>query len=82
MMHYEHLRRRVAAIDSGIGCYYPPDDPRSKYTDDEGLHILVPGALTPRGEREGAEQAHLLIPAFLLGEGERDFATKQNPGKT
>ena len=62
MMYYEALRRRVADADAGQGCYYPPDHPKSKYTDENGfLNIIVPGALTERGRRMGARTTHICI---------------------
>lgn len=61
-MYYEHLKRRAASIDSTLGNYYPPDDPRSKFEDENGyLHVLCPGALTPRGRRVGAEFTEIVI---------------------
>ena len=70
---YESLRRRITTVrkevkdapfhPSMMGVYYYPGDaPESRYTDDDGyLNLIVPGALTPLGEKLHMPCQHLVI---------------------
>ena len=93
MPSIETIRRRVKSLQTELdkgyspwmhdkGYYLPADDPRNKWTDENGwLHIEVPAKLTPLGKRLGVPHTELIldIPRTRASD---DLRARANPHHT